>query len=118
MDTICSWQSGQNGETCDCADANIMAEFTETKRERRLLTGLSVALILTFLWQLVSPEHESPSDTLKFLTIALNTVGIIGLIGLTFRILTSTSPPGNAAGPWIILPVLGLASAVGLFVIG
>ena len=86
------------------------------KRERGLLTGLSAALILPFLWQLVSPDHESPSNTLKFLTIALNTGGIIGLVGLTFRILTSTSPPGNATGQWLILPVLGLAAAVGSFV--
>jgi nicotinamide riboside transporter PnuC len=51
-----------------------------------LFLTLSVYLIGTFLWRTLTKAHESPLRTMQLMTMGLDAVAIIGLIGLNARL--------------------------------
>jgi hypothetical protein len=94
-----------------------MAERNEAV-ERILLVVIPLSLIFDFGKRLFFPETgaEWPSPTVTFMTVAAELGMVIGVAGLTFRRLKSYQGSGNGAGPWMVLPVIGLLAGLGLLV--
>ena len=88
-----------------------------TKAEKIMLVVVPILLIYNFCQQLFFPDTESPSAGLNFLTIMIDGLMVFSVVGLALRRLKSAPRPGEGAGPWLILPALGLVAGLGLFVI-
>lgn len=84
--------------------------------ERILLVVIPLSLIFDIGKQLFFPETngEWPSPTVTFMTVAAELGMVIGVAGLTLRRLKSQQGSGNAAGAWMVLPVIGLLAGLGL----
>jgi hypothetical protein len=90
-----------------------------TIAERKIAVVLSFCLILDFVWQLFTPPDLRPFETASFgrnafwITQAvLMIVVIVGLVGLTIRILKVTG-----AGAWLALVILGFIAGMGALLI-
>src|SRR5262249_10292312 len=57
-----------------------------SNRNWGLFLLLSAYLIGTFLWRTLTKAHESPLRTEQLMTMALDALAIIGLIGLNVRL--------------------------------
>ena len=92
-----------------------MAERNEAV-ERILLVVIPLSLIFDLGKHLFFPETngEWPSPTVTFMTVAAELGMVIGVAGLTLRRLKSHQGPNNAAGAWMVLPVIGLLAGLGL----
>lgn len=77
--------------------------------------ALSIYLIVTFLWRLLTAAHEFPSPALRNLTIGLDLLCVIGLIGAGIQ-LYKNSIPGHSTGSKILFWI-ALLAGVGLFAI-
>jgi hypothetical protein len=89
------------------------------KRERKIVVVLSFCLILDFVWQFFTPPDLTTFEAASFgrnafwITQAvLMIVVIVGLVGLTIRILKV-----NGVGAWIVLVILGFIAGMGALLI-
>jgi len=76
---------------------------------------LSIYLIVAFLWRALTVAHEYPSITVRNMTIGLDLLCVIGLIGTGIHFFKN-SEPGESM-PWKILFWIALLAGVGLFAI-
>ncbi len=86
------------------------------KTEKILLVLVPIILLYDFAKRLFFPATEWLSPGVRLLTLVFEAAMVIGIVGLTFRRLKSTTRPIKAAGPWLALPGLGLLAGLGLFV--
>jgi hypothetical protein len=84
-------------------------------RERKIVVVLSFCLILDFVWQFFSSPDQRPFETAPFAQnafwitqVILMIVVMVGLVGLTIRILKV-----NGAGAWLALVILGFIAGTG-----
>ncbi len=88
------------------------------KTARSVFLIVAFYLICVFLWRFIAPAHEYPSQSAQMLSLALDLMAVVGLIGL--RVQTARTYPKDddairkmAAG----LFWLALVAGIGLFAI-
>lgn len=89
----------------------------ETKPKRGMFQVISLYLMAIFLWRAFTTANEYPSRTLQVMTMALDLMAVIALIGLKVQIVKKM-PPDEPK--WITGEVLfwiALIAGVGLFAI-
>ncbi len=81
---------------------------------RWVLVVLAVVLIGSFLWRAIVPAHEVPETATRNLTIGLDLLCLVSLIGLYIQIHRKRSP---TAGWFHMLFGIALLAGLGLFAI-
>jgi uncharacterized protein YndB with AHSA1/START domain len=110
---LASKQSSHNTLASDA----VSTTEGETKPKRGMFQVISLYLIATFLWRAFTTANEYPSRTLQVMTMALDLIGLIALIGLKVEI--GKKIPSNEA-KWMAGEVLfwiALIAGLGLFAI-
>jgi hypothetical protein len=77
--------------------------------------ALSIYLIAAFLWRALTAAHEYPSTTMRNMTIGLDLLCLIGLIGTRIHFFKNSLPGELMA--WKILFWAALAAGAGLLLI-
>jgi hypothetical protein len=65
--------------------------MSDTQPKQGILTVLCLYLIATFLWRALIAAHEYPSPALRNLTIGLDLLCLIGLVGIEIQIFKNDS---------------------------
>src|ERR1043165_245088 len=76
---------------------------------------LAIYLILVFLWRALITAHELPSPELRNMTIGLDVLCVVALIGLWIR--SSRAAPSRVGRGMHFLFLVALLSGLGLFAI-
>jgi|HubBroStandDraft_4_1064222.scaffolds.fasta_scaffold190387_2 hypothetical protein len=79
---------------------------SKTGRNWTIFLLLSIYLIASFLWRAFTPAHEYPRPTERFLTMGIDLLCVIGLVGLRKQV---------AKGDVVFW--IALAAGIGLFAI-
>ena len=112
---------------CDCGYNFVTGEFpvsairaTEPTpkpnpgtRERVIFVLSAIVLIVKF-FSALTPLSESPSPASNALSIAMELLAVIGLIGLGVLILRSQT---SGRGKWVLVLVVGIVAALGILFI-
>jgi hypothetical protein len=75
----------------------------------------SIYLIAAFLYRALTAAHEFPSPTLRNMTIGLDLLCLIGLIGTGIQFFKNSEPGESIA--WKVLFWIALVAGLGLFAI-
>ena len=93
----------------------VSDDATEKKGSRWVGIFLAIYLIVIFLWRALTAAHELPSPELRNMTIVLDVLCVVGLIGLWFQ---SARSERSRVGPGMhFLFLIALLSGLGLFAI-
>lgn len=123
----CKLINPPNANQCDCGYNFVTGEFplaairakgptpkpSPGTRERVIFVLSAVVLVMSFFSSLM-PISESPSPRSNALSIAMELLAVIGLIGLGVLILGSQA---SGRGKWVLVLVVGIVAALGILFI-
>jgi len=69
--------------------------MSDTQPKQGILTVLCLYLIAMFVWRALVAAHEYPSPALRNLTIGLDLLCLIGLVGIEIQIFKNDSFQSN-----------------------
>jgi hypothetical protein len=89
--------------------------MSDTPPKQGIFTVLSLYLIASFLWRALTAGNEYPSAVVRNMTIGLDLLCVIGLIGMEIQILKNDLSGQSTAGK--VLFWIALLAGFGLFAI-